>query len=124
MDEPPGLARRSALFTVAGRFAAVAGVVMVAVLFFVFVLPVSRQSDAALSSPEVTGSTKAAASQAAQGDNGSKPALAEFQALLASAPASTAPASTAPATTPAAHEQSQQLLQEFLQWRQKANPSQ
>jgi hypothetical protein len=125
IDEPPGAEQRSALLTVAGRFAAVAGVVMVAALFFVFVLPATRQSGAALPAPEITGSTttgstKAAPSQVSQQDSASKkPALAEFQALLASPPAS-AP----PATTPAAHEQSQQLLQEFMQWRQKADSSQ
>lgn len=113
VDEPVGLARRAALVTVAGRFAAVAGVVMVLALFFIFILPASRRSDAGLAPPEITGSTKAAPSQASQADNGSKPAIAEFRALLASPPPS----------APATHEQSQ-LLQEFLQWRQKANPSQ
>jgi hypothetical protein len=107
------------LFTVAGRFAAVAGVLTILVLFFVFVLPASRQSDARLVSPEITGSTKPTPSRAAPADNadhaenGSKPALAEFRALLASPPAS----------APPAHEKSQ-LLQEFLQWRQKAASSQ
>ena len=120
MDEPPGSEQRSALLTVAGRFAAVAGAVLVAALFFVFVLPATRQSGAALPAPEITGSTtigstKAAPSQVSQEDSGSKkPALAEFQALLASPPAS----------TPAVHEQPQQLLKEFLQWRQKADSSQ
>jgi len=114
IDEPPGPGRRAALFSVAGRFAAVAGFVMIVVLFFVFMLPASRQSDAGLTSSEITGSTRAALPQSGQGDNGSKPALAEFQALLASAPPS----------KPATHEQSQQLLQQFLQWRQKADSSQ
>jgi hypothetical protein len=40
-----------------------------------------------------------------------KPALAEFQGVLASAPAS----------KPATEDQPPQLLQRFLQWRQKAN---
>ena len=116
IDEPVEPVRRVALFTVLGRFAAVAGVVTILVLFFVFMLPASRQSDAGLTSSEITGSTKPAPSQAAQADNadnGSKPALAEFQALLASPPAS----------APPAHEQSR-LLHEFMQWRQKANSSQ
>jgi hypothetical protein len=39
-----------------------------------------------------------------------KPALAEFKALL-----------TSPPSQLAAHEQSQQFLQRFLQWREKAS---
>jgi len=106
------------------------------------VVPASQESDASSTSPEITGSVRTAEPQSSQGDGGSKPmvpasqdsssttaeipgsvgtalpqssqarpALADFQAILAPAPAS----------QPAAHEQSQQLLQQFLQWRQKAN---
>jgi len=46
--------------------------------------------------------------QSNQGDVGSKPALAEFEALLASPPSQLA-----------THEQSPQLLQRFLKWREK-----
>jgi hypothetical protein len=73
-------------------------------------VPASQQSDASSTSSEITGSVRTALPQPGQGNGGSKPALAEFQAILAPAPAS----------QPATHEQSQQLLQQFLQWRQKA----
>jgi hypothetical protein len=111
--------RRAALFGVAGRFAAVAAFVTVVALLFVLVSPALRNSDASSTSSEiitdsikseVTGSIKTALPQSSQ-ENGAKPALAEFQGVLASAPAS----------KPAIPEQPPQLLQQFLQWRQKAN---
>ena len=111
---PPGPERelrRAALFGVAGRFAAVAALVMVVALLFVVMSPALRQSGASSTSSEITGSIKTALPQSTQEENGSKPALAEFQGVLASAPAS----------KPATPEQPPQLLQQFLQWRQKAN---
>ena len=115
VGEPAGFTReldwRGELFGLAARFALAAGVVtVVALLFFIFV-PASHQSDAAPTSSENTGSTKAAAPASDQADLASKPALAQFRALLA----------TAPVSQPATQEQSQQLLQGFMQWRQKAN---
>jgi hypothetical protein len=85
--------------------------VAVVVLLFVILKPVPRPSDASSTSSEITGSMSTALAQPNQGDVGSKPALAEFQAFLTSVPPS-------PAATP---EQSQQLLQRFLQWRKKSN---
>ena len=73
-------------------------------------VPASQQSNAGSTTSEITGSVRTALPQSGQRDGGSKPALAEFQAILAPAPAS----------QPATQEQSQ-LLQQFLQWRQKAN---
>src|SRR6202051_2995747 len=70
--------------------------------------PAPRQSVAASTPSDITGSTSTAPAQPSQGDVESKPALAEFKALLASPP-----------SQPATHEQSQQLLQRFLQWRSK-----
>jgi hypothetical protein len=111
IHEPAGLARAS-LFGVAGRIAAVAAFVAVVALLFGFILvPASRQSDAGSLSSESTGSIRTALPQSSQQENGSKPALAEFQGVLASAPAS----------QPATNERPQQLLQQFLQWRKKAN---
>jgi hypothetical protein len=121
------LDRRAALFSVAARVAAVAGVVAVVALLFVIMKPASRQSVAGSTPSDITGSTTTAPlqssqgdveskpaladpPQSSQGDVGSKPALAQFKALLASPP-----------SQPATHEQSQQLLQRFLQWRKKAN---
>ena len=100
------LTRRAALLSVA----AVAGVAAVVALLFVIMKPASRQSVAGSTPSDITGSTSTAPPQSSQGDVGSKPALAEFKALLASPP-----------SQPATHEESQQLLQRFLQWREKAN---
>ena len=100
------LNRRAALLSVA----AVAGVAAVLVLLFVIMKPASRQSVADSTPSDITGSTSTAPPQSSQGDVGSKPAPAEFKALLASPP-----------SQPATHEQSQQLLQRFLQWREKTN---
>lgn len=111
--------KRSGLFSVAGRFAAIAAFVMVVALLFVVISPALRQSGAS-STPseitgsiksEITGSIKTALPQSSQDQNQSKPALAEFQGFLASTPAS----------KPATPEQSPQLLQQFLQWQQKAD---
>jgi hypothetical protein len=114
IDEPArrtrDLNRRAALLSVAARVAAVAGVVAVVVLLFVIMKPASRQSVASSIPSDITGSTTTAPPQSNQGDVGSKPALAEFKALLASRP-----------SQPATHEQSPQLLKRFLQWREKAN---
>ena len=110
IDEPArrtrDLNRRAALLSVA----TVAGVVAVVVLLFVIMKPASRPSVASSIPSDITGSTTTAPPQPNQGDVGSKPALAEFEALLASTP-----------SQPATHEQSPQLLQRFLQWREKAN---
>jgi hypothetical protein len=104
------LDRRAALFSVAARVAAVAGVVAVVALLFVIMKPASRQSVADSTPSDMTGSTSTAPPQSSQADVEWKPALAEFKALLASPP-----------SQPATHEQSQQLLQNFLQWRKKAS---
>ena len=102
--------RRAALLSVAARVAAVAGVVAVVALLFVIVKPGSRQSVAGSTPSDIMGSTSTAPPQSSRGDVELKPELAEFKALLASPP-----------SQPASHEQSQQLLQRFLQWREKAN---
>jgi len=104
------LDRRAALSSVAARVAAIAVVVAVVALLFVIMKPASRQSVASSTPSDITGSTSTAPPQSNQGDVGSKTALAECKELLASPP-----------SQPATHEQSQQLLQRFLQWREKAN---
>jgi hypothetical protein len=119
MNEPPGfvreLDRRMAILSVAGRFAAAIGVSAIVALFFVIMVPASRdysrQPDTDNSS--VSGflqSLKTALSQPRQKDDDAKPALAEFQAILASPP-------TAP--PPVSREESETLLQQFVQWQQK-----
>jgi hypothetical protein len=115
IQEPPGLAeemdRGSALITVAGRFAAAVGVSAIVALFFVIMVPASRLPDSGGSSGIVK-SIKSALFQPGQREDGSKPAIAEFQPILASA---------AQGNQPATREQSGQLLQQFMQWRQKPN---
>jgi len=116
IHEPPGLAeeldRGAALITVAGRFAAAVGVSAIVAMFFVIMVPASRLPDSGGStSAGIIRSMKAALLQPGQRDEGSKPAIADFQPILASAPAS----------QPATRGQSDQLLQQFLQWREKPN---
>ena len=106
----PDLGRRAARLSVAARVAAVASVVAVVALLFVIIKPTSRQSVAGSTPSDITGSTSTAPPQSSQGDVELKPALAEFKALL-----------TSPPSQLAAHEQSQQFLQRFLQWREKAS---
>jgi hypothetical protein len=96
---------RAALLGVAGRFAAAAVAVAVVAALFVIMKPASRQSIASSIPSDTTGSTP----QSNQADVKSKP-VAELKALLASPP-----------SEPATHEQSQQLLQRFLQWDEKAD---
>jgi len=121
MHEPPGfvreLDRRMAILSVAGRFAAAIGVSAIVALFFVIMVPASRdygrQPDGDASS--VSGmlqSVRTALSQPRQRDDDLKPALSEFQAILASPPAS-------PAAQPVTREESESLLQSFVQWQQK-----
>ena len=114
IHEPPGLAeeldRGTALITVAGRFAAAVGVSAIVALFFVIMVPASRLPGSGGSSAAgIIQSFKAALIQPGQSDEASKPAIADFQPILASTQSSQA----------ATREQSEQLLQQFLQWREK-----
>jgi hypothetical protein len=117
IHEPPGLAeeldRSAALITVAVRFAAAVGVSAIVALFFVIMVPAARQADggATASASALMHSIKAVLLQPGQRDEGSKPAIDEFQPILASSRTS----------QPTTHEQSEQLLQQFLQWREKPN---
>jgi hypothetical protein len=124
IHEPAKLARRHDAFTVAARLAAAAAVATVAVLAFVILKPASRQSDAGSTSSEITGSIRTALPQSGQRNVGSKPALGEFQALVGSKPAIAefqGLLASVPPSQPATQEQSQPLLQQFLQWGKKAN---
>jgi len=109
----PNLESKKALWTVAARFAAAIGVAALVALFFVVAVPGSRQSDGEQSSTfsNVAQSIKNALSPS--GEAAQKPALNEFQSLLASSPASAPPAS----------EQDGQLLKQFMQWREKPDPA-
>jgi hypothetical protein len=110
----PDLESKKALWTIAARFAAAVGVAALVALFFVVAVPGSRQSDG-----EPSTSTLASVAQSIRnalspsGEAAQKPALNEFQALLASTPPSAPPAS----------EQDGQLLKQFMQWREKPDPA-
>jgi hypothetical protein len=112
MMHEPGLESKKALWTVAARFAAAIGVAALVALFFVVAVPGSRQSDGETSTfANVTQSIRNALSPS--GEASQKPAINEFQTLLASTPPS----------APAASEQDSQLLKQFMQWREKPDPA-
>jgi hypothetical protein len=90
---------RAALLSVA----AVAAMVAVVALLFVIMKPASRQSVASSTPSDVTGSTPPSNQRDIELEP--KPPLPELNA---------------PLSQPATHEQPQQLLERFLQWRGKA----
>ena len=109
--------QQRALISVAGRFAAAVGVSAIVALFFVIMIPASRdhaqQADGGASAtPGILQSIKTALYRPGQKDDDLKPALSEFQPILASTRAGQ------PAIS---REQSEALLQQFVQWRQKPN---
>jgi hypothetical protein len=97
------LERRTALLSVGGRIAAIAAAVIVLALLFVIMKPASRQSAASSTPSDTTGSTPH--SSPVKPDSG----LAELKANPTSLP-----------SQPAPRDDSEQLLQRFLQWREKA----
>lgn len=103
--------RRTALISIG----AASGISAVVALFFVFMVPASRDHAEQPDGGAVQ-STKTTLNQAVRRDDDSRSALGEFQSVLASTPTSP------PVMT---REQSEALLEKFLQWRQKpdsANP--
>jgi hypothetical protein len=111
--QEPDLESKKALWTIAARFAGAIGVAALVALFFVVAVPGLRQGGDSEPSTltNVTQSLKSALSPS--GEASSKPAINEFQALLASTPPS----------APAASEQDSQLLKQFMQWREKPDPA-
>jgi hypothetical protein len=105
------LDRRMASFSIGSRFAAAIGVSAVVALFFVFLVPASHDfvPPAESGSPGLIQSMRAALNEPSQGGEDGKPALCELQNVLG-VPQSQAAMS---------HEQSDTLLQQFMQWRQK-----
>src|SRR5437764_12616857 len=96
--------RRKGLFG-----AAAIGVSALAALFVVLMVHASQEQDAGASFAAAVQSLKTAQPQ--QAEAGSKPALAEFRGLLTSTEAG----------QDATHEQAEKPLQQFMQWRQKAD---
>ncbi len=111
MHEPDPKSKK-ALWTIAARFGAAVGVAALVALFFVVAVPGSRQGD---SEPSMLANFAQSIRNAlsASGEVSSKPAINEFQALLAATPPS----------APAASEQDSQLLKQFMQWREKPDPA-
>jgi hypothetical protein len=117
IDEPPELQeldRRTAVINVAGRFAAAVGVSALVALFFAIMVPASRDlaRQPAGGTSSLSGILRSITAyyQPPQRHDEPKPAVSEFQTILA-------PTRTSQAVT--THEQSEALLQQFLQWRQK-----
>jgi hypothetical protein len=107
------LGRRRTLFGVVGRLVAAIGVSAVIAQLFVIMMPAARQPDSA----QMFAAAVRSLPQRHQGEYAAKPALAGFQALLASG-------DTPPAAERAQPEkQSDDVLQRFLRWRHKANPN-
>jgi hypothetical protein len=114
--------RRGSVFGVAGRIAAAVVVSAVIALFFGVMMPAKQQDNAASFATTVQSFTTALSQQPSQpvpAEDAKKPALAEFQSLLAAS--DTAQAAEREQTD----KQSDKLLQQFMQWRQnqKANPN-
>jgi hypothetical protein len=113
--EPAGifqeLDRRIALISVAGRLAAAIGVAAVVALFLVVMIPASRdsagQADGARSG--LIQMMKAVLNEPPAAGEEAKPGLCELQTILG-------PPQSQPAIS---HAQSETLLQQFMQWREK-----
>ncbi len=120
MPEPPAIGRetgRKAMFGLASRLAVAVGVSAVVALFFVVMVPATRQSDAGSSLASTIETFTAAVARTAPIDDGAKPALAEFKALMASTGDSGGQLSSQQQAD------KEKLLQQFMAWREKANPN-
>lgn len=126
MHEPPGYNNRFGqwreLIPVAVRFAAAVGVSALVALFFVFMIPASRDHVQDSTASLVPASSKTASQTQAPRESESKPAetkpsLAQFETILA-ADRAAQPAENAK-THEMTHEQSEALLHQFVRWQQK-----
>jgi hypothetical protein len=110
----PDLESKKAMWTIAARLAAAVGVAALVALFFVVAVPGSRQSDGEASTSTFSSFAQSIKTTLFQsGEASPRPAISEFQALLAATPPS----------APAAAEQDSQLLKQFMQWREKPDPA-
>jgi hypothetical protein len=116
IHEPPeydnGLGQWTEPIPVARWFAAAVGVSAFAALFFVIIIPASRDHAQDSNASGFLEALKTAFKQAPR-EGESKPALAEFETILATNRAAQ------PAEPAMTHEQSEALLHQFLQWQQK-----
>jgi hypothetical protein len=113
MSAPPGQSRWRELLPVAARFAAAVGVAAVVALFFVFMIPASKDHAQNGNASGVMEQPKTALDKPAQRESEAKPALAGFAAFVAANP----PAQ--PTDPNATRGQSEALLDQFVQWQQK-----
>jgi hypothetical protein len=114
VPEPPGLGRGRQSWSMAGFAGRIMlSVVVAAVAALFFVIMMARQPSARSSLASTLATTTAALSGNAEAEEASKPALAEFREMLA----------TAGEANQATPRQSDQLLQQFLVWRKKAYPN-
>jgi hypothetical protein len=117
------LDRSNAPFGITPRMAATMGFLAVVALLFVIMMPSFRQSDTASSFSADVQQFKAALSRQPQQQPPSvdtaRPAIAEFQSLLGPSSEPVAPSSEPAAQ--ADRDQSDELLRQFMQWRQKTN---
>lgn len=111
IEEPPELDRRAGVLSVVGRFAAAIGAAAFVALLFVIVIPSLRQQSAEPSAAEVIDSMKSALSKSEQAAKPLEPQPpSELQSTLAS---------SSEASPQVSHEESEVLLQQFMQWQQK-----
>ena len=104
---------RSTLFGLAGRVVAAIGVSAIIAQLFVIMMPAARRPDNTQVFAAAMQSYTTALSQRHRSEDTAKPAPATFQSVLASDDTAQA----------GEREPSDKVLQRFLQWRQKANPS-
>lgn len=113
----PVMEPRGTLFRVAGRLVMVISVAAITAQFFYIVMPPVRQRDSTQLFATAVQSFTTAVSQQHQSEGAPIPALAGFQSLLVSD-------DIAKATEREQLErESDAALQQFLQWRQRANLS-
>jgi len=117
------LDRSNAPFGITGRMAATMGFLALVALLFVIMMPSFRQSDTASSFSADVQQFKAALSRKPQQqpsrEDAARPAIAEFQSLLGPSSEPVAPSSEPAAQ--ADRDQSDELLRQFMQWRQKTS---
>jgi hypothetical protein len=139
IHEPPQLSQWRELIPVAARFAAAVGVSALVALFFVFMIPASRdraQDHTQDSTAALVPAPSKAATQTQAPSEGeskpaeskpseSKPAFAQFETILPADPAKTSGIKTSDIKTldiktpDMTHEQSETLLHQFVRWQQK-----
>jgi hypothetical protein len=101
--------KRWVVLTAIGRVAAAAGAAAFVALLFVIVIPSLRQQGAETSSAAAIDSLKAAMSRAEQNKLQDARPSPELQSILASSESN----------PPVTHQESEELLKQFMQWQQK-----